>query len=85
MNGTISKIHPKKRSIGHHRFDFIRVEFKMEDGSWAKTDLCPDFRNFRRWKPILDAGVGVEGMILRGQTVDADSPVNRVAMGGGDA
>ena len=29
---------------------FIRVEFKSQEGKFYKMDLCPDYRNFQRWK-----------------------------------
>lgn len=79
MKGTITKIHPLKES--RNRNSYIRIEFELEDGKWAKTDVCPDFRNFARWKPILAAGIGVEvsGLTIRNKSeVNADSKVYRV-------
>lgn len=72
MRGTISKIHPIKRSRNGN--SFVRVEFRLENGSWAKTDICPDFRNFSRWKDILKLGIDLTGLVLKNTTeVDADS------------
>lgn len=72
MRGTISKIHPIKRSRNGN--SFVRVEFKLEDGRWAKTDLCPDFRNYNRWKDLLRIGQSLIGLNLKqAGEVDADS------------
>jgi hypothetical protein len=54
MRGEITLIHPIK--FGRNKEPFIRVEFKMEDGSWAKTDLCLNYRNFEHWKWLLKVG-----------------------------
>lgn len=73
MTATITDIHPQKRGNGAN---FVRVTFKLEDHSWAKTDLCPTFRNFARWKPLLGVGNVLSGIALKrggkNQTVDAD-------------
>ena|SRR3990167_3238450 len=73
--GEIIKIHPLKSSRNGGT-SYVRAEFKMEDGSWAKTDVVPGFRNASRWVPILKAGVGafVTGLqFKRDGEVDADS------------
>lgn len=72
MKGSIIKIHPMKNSRNGNRF--IRVEFRMEDKSWAKTDICPDYRNYARWKDLLRSGVTLTGLNKkRDNEVDADS------------
>ncbi len=72
MKGVIKKIHPIKRSRNGN--SFIRVEFKMEDSSWAKTDLCPDFINYQRWKPLLKVGNDLDGLKFKGKMeINADS------------
>ena len=72
VRGTITKIHPKKYS--RNGGAFIRVEFRLADGSWAKTDLVPDFRNFQRWKEILKFGADLDGLELKSKhEVNADS------------
>lgn len=53
---TIRKVHPIKISRNGNRF--IRVDFVLEDGRFAKTDLCPDYRNFPRWSHIISRGPG---------------------------
>lgn len=76
MKGIITKIHPLRES--RNKNSYIRIEFELEDGRWAKTDVCPDFRNFARWKGILAVGVGasVGGLAIRNKSeVNADSPV----------
>ena len=78
MKAEITKIHPTKTSRNGH--SFIRVEFKLDTGKWAKTDLVPTFRNFKRWKPFLDKGIGtfLTGVKLKDNgTVDADSVIQQ--------
>ena len=73
MWGEISKIEEVKnsRNVGNK---FIRVHFKLENGKWAKTDLVPGFRNFRRWKRLLKIGNVIGNIRLKNKdTVDADS------------
>lgn len=81
MKAVITKIDiPKKSFNGGYYFQ--RVRFKLEDGKFAKTDLCPSFRNYKNWKPLLDQGVGTEiiGLRVKGgvrvMTIDADSDVS---------
>lgn len=80
MRGIITKIDPIKKSF-NGQYTFQRIRFKLEDGKFAKTDLCPTFRNYRNWKPIIDQGVGTEiqGLRIKGgvrvKTIDADSEV----------
>lgn len=72
MRGTITKIHQPIHSRNGNVF--IRVEFKMDNGAWAKTDLCPEFRNFVRWKDLLNVGAALDGLELKGdKEVNADS------------
>ena len=52
MKGKITKIHPLKVSRNGNAYK--RIEFELEDGSCAKTDLCPDFRNYSNWKLIIN-------------------------------
>jgi hypothetical protein len=53
MKATITKIDTLKRGNGEI---FQRVYFKTERGEFAVTDLCPNFRNFARWRPLLEIG-----------------------------
>lgn len=72
MRATITKIDKKKVSANGNKF--IRVYFTLEDGKWSKTDLCPDFRNYARWKKLLKVGNILSGIELKNnQTVNADS------------
>lgn len=72
MRGTITKIHNLKRSRNGNLF--IRITFKLENGDWAKTDICPDYRNYIRWAPLLKVGTDLSGLILKRQNeVNADS------------
>ena len=74
MKAILLKVHPVKSNINGN--SFRRIEFTMDDGSWAKTDVCPNFRNYARWKPIIKADLGthLRGLRLKTKgTVDADS------------
>lgn len=77
MTGKIVKIDPIKMSRNND-VAFRRVYFELQDGSWAATDLVSTFRNYARWKPIVEAGVGtiIDGLRLKGKDkIDADSEV----------
>tara|TARA_Y100001963_G_scaffold159563_1_gene263785 strand:- start:3421 stop:3720 length:300 start_codon:yes stop_codon:yes gene_type:complete len=80
LKGKITKIHDPKKSY-NGGYVFQRIDLKLDDGRWAKTDLCPTFRNYRNWKPLIDKGVGtqVQGLRIKGgvrvMTIDADSEV----------
>lgn len=56
--GIVRKIHPNKYSRNGNIF--TRIEFIMADGSWAKTDVCPNYRNYKRWVPVIQSGVNTE-------------------------
>ena len=56
MTGIVTKIDPPKENSWHSGV-FIRIYFKMDDGTWAQTDVVPTFRNYRYWKPIIESGV----------------------------
>jgi hypothetical protein len=76
--GEVLKIHPAKKSRNGNTFQ--RIEFILKDRkkTWVKTDVCPDFRNYKKWKPVIEAGVRtrVDGLSLKDEnTVDADSDV----------
>ena len=71
MKGTITKIDARKKGNGA---EFKRVYFELEDGGWAKTDLCPAFQNWRRWENLLHEGNLLDGLVMRDKsTVNADS------------
>ncbi len=75
MIGEIIKILSIKESRNPGDY-YLRVEFKLDDGRWAKTDLVPRFRNYRRWKELLRIGNIIANMkMLDKQTIDADSRV----------
>ena len=83
MRGRITKImdvRPARgRGLATYARKFIRVTFKMDDGKWAKTDVCPEYRNYRTWKPIIRAGVDtvLVGLEFRNKSkseINADSP-----------
>lgn len=74
MTGEILEIHPPKLSRNGNTY--IRITFNLSNGKWAKTDVCPNFRNYKRWKPIIEAGKGtfIRGLIVRNDgEINADS------------
>lgn len=79
MKAKITKIDHLKGS--RTEAAFRRVYFQLEDGSWAKTDVVPKYRNFKNWKfpiELFEKGeeVFLDGIQLRRkQEVDADSPI----------
>ena len=83
MIGKITKIHEPQQTPGGHYF-FQRINFKMirDDGStyWAKTDLCPSFRNWKNWKDLLKIGNTLGGLEMKNSTtIDADCPVRFIS------
>lgn len=78
MTGEVLKIHPLQTSRNGN--SFIRITFTLFGGKWAKTDVCPNFRNYKNWKPVIEKGVGtkVTGLNWRNEKageINADSPV----------
>jgi|SRR3990167_798684 len=77
MIGEIRKIDEIKSSRNPGTV-FKRVYFNVfeADGrkTFAKTDLVNTYRNYKRWKDIIETGNILSGLIMRGEdTVDADS------------
>ena len=81
MRGEIVKIDKiqKSRNSGD---EFIRVFFKLGGQEWIKMDLVPTFRNFKRWKQLLQIGNFIDNLKLKDKkTIDADSfPILRKRM-----
>jgi len=73
MTGTITKISPYKKSRNSN--SYLMVEFKMaKDGSWARTFLCPDYRNWKNWKKLIRVGNILTGLQMKSaDMIDADS------------
>jgi hypothetical protein len=72
MKVTVVEKHPMKRG---RKYDaqYKRVKFKLEDGSVAFTDLCPDFINFSKWKDKIEIGDVLDGIVLlTNKNIDAD-------------
>jgi hypothetical protein len=77
MNAIVTKIDQLKMSRNGDAV-FRRIYFRLEDGSWAVTDVVSSFRNFKYWRPVIEAGVGssIGGVELLAQgKVNADSKV----------
>lgn len=72
MTATITKIHPLKSGKTMNT-SFIRVEFEGMDGKWYKTDLCPNFRNYRNWVRWLKVGQTLSALKVDGSQINADS------------
>ena len=84
MTCEVTKIDPLKAS--GYEAAYYRIYFKrIPDGDWLQTDVVPIYRNFKNWKPVLEAGVGtvVSGLVLKSPNqktkIDADSPVHIVS------
>jgi len=77
MKAKILKIEdPKISQNGDVKF--YRVKMRLEDGTFAMTDIVPKFKNYAWWKNIIKHGKGywIEGVKLRSVgKVDADSMV----------
>lgn len=79
MKAKITKIDPLKSSRAEKAY--MRIYFTLEDGSWAKTDVVPSYRNYKNWKfpiELFNKGeeVFIDGIHMRAkQEVDADSPI----------
>src|SRR3990167_9554317 len=79
MHGKIIKIDALKESRAEK--SFRRIYFLLEDGSWAKTDIVPVYRNYKNWKALIsmfDLGniIFVDGLEFRNKgEIDADCPV----------
>lgn len=55
---------------------FTRLGFKLDNGSWVKTDVCPDYRNYEEWARLMRFGIGtkIKDFKMRdATTIDADS------------
>lgn len=75
MIGEIIKIDPMKRSRNKNN-RYIRVYFRLDKKKkrFAKMDLVPSFRNYRRWKRVLTIGNLIGDLVSRDKiTIDADS------------
>jgi len=80
MKGSIIKILPKRFS--RNGGTFTRVNFKMEDGSFAQTDLVDSYRNVARWRNLLRVGINLDGLLLKGKNkVNADSFPREIKVG----
>ena len=74
MKGEVLKIIPLK--LSRTEGSYYRITFTMEDGEWAKTDIVTKYRNYSRWKKIIEAGPGtiVGNLKMRSDgEVDGDS------------
>ena len=73
MIGEIIKIDaPKIDSDGGSYYR--RVYLKLDDGSWAKTDIVAGFRNEGRWDRVMRVGNKLFDLQKKDEdTIDADS------------
>lgn len=75
--GKITSILDKKQGNGA---DYRRVNFEMENGKWAKTDLVPGYKNYPFWlkdkegRVLLRVGTTLGNLQrLDAKTINADS------------
>ena len=74
MTAELIKIYPAK--LSKHGNVYKRLAFMLSNGKWAKTDLCPDHRNYRNWHYIMKFGPGtkIKDFKMKDElTIDADS------------
>jgi hypothetical protein len=72
MKGEIIKIMPEAYSRNGNTF--TRVMIKLSNMDIAFADLCPDYRNFKNWKPYLKVGTRLAGLdLISKKKVNADS------------
>ena len=74
MTGEVKKIHPIKVSSNGNLYR--RLEYILENDNWAKTDICPVYRNYKNWAGGRCAGEGItiSGLRMRRtHEVDGDS------------
>lgn len=81
MKAQVLKIHPIK--ISRNGNSYQRIEFTMEDGGWGKTDVCPDFLNYNKWKPVIESGIDtkLDGLVWKNEKtkqINADSKVETI-------
>lgn len=74
MIGTVVYISDLKQSYYDGK-PYYLVNIKTADGSQFKTYLCPEYHNFKNWKPFLHEGKIVAGMVVKKGLIDADSPI----------
>lgn len=75
MRALITKVEEKPSKFGGV---FYYCFLKSDKGKSYKTCLYPNFRNFGRWKSVIEKArqeeVWLTGLIERNGLVDADSP-----------
>lgn len=72
MIAEVIKILPYQKSVNGN--SYMRIFLKTDDGSFLKTDICPGFRNFKRWRKVARVGNKLANLKLKDAwTVDADS------------
>jgi len=75
LGGAIIRILPVRKSRNGNNYQ--RIIFKLEDKRVAFTDLCEQYMNYGRWKPLLVIGKELKSLrvSIMGKTlkVNADS------------
>lgn len=72
VKAIITGLQPRKWGNGS---DYIRGTFDIIEGNrkkWAKTDVCPTYRNYRYWNGYLRVGMECLVAMKDQKTVDAD-------------
>lgn len=76
MNGTYVKL--LGPFVGKDGRSYSKLYFEDENDRVFYSYAVEANRNYKRWKPVIDAGTGVKvsGLqIYKGAVIDADSPV----------
>lgn len=77
MKAELIKIYAPKHSRDGV-YTYQRLGIKLEDGKFAMTDLVKEYRNYARWRPVIESGVGtmIDGvMLLADKKINADSVI----------
>lgn len=82
MQGTITKIDSLKMSRNGDT-PFFRIKIVLDNGRFAMTDVCPKYRNYANWEPVIERfkknkSAAVDGLVFipgDGKKVNADSPI----------
>jgi len=75
MDGKIIKIYPPRNYS--NGLIYQRIEFELEDGNYGFTNIVEGFKNYNKWKKILELGKGTFISKLRviNFMIDADSDI----------
>lgn len=82
MKAILTKVDPMKSSENGD-YDYMRGHFTLENGNYAFTRITPSFRNYNRWGPVVESGIGtvIEGVEMKGdKLINADSLIKIIGI-----